>query len=217
MNDEIRFVLVKPGDVLLIGNMGELTEELPDVLHAFKEAVGVSHVAVFPGDISISTASSTDLEHPSTDEPGVVRHGTDDLYPYGGSYDEGRDYTITCYCGVEFTGETDGSVEASLDEHVDQMDRAGDMATDGEPVELQQPSTLGAMLDQLDLAPSLEADERIEQALVIATVSRNLPDGDVRYRTVALVPAAANRLGLGILLDFASDRARVIKALRHGR
>jgi hypothetical protein len=46
-------------------------------------------------------------------------HGTDDIYPYGGDCDEGRDYSITCWCGYEMTGETDGAVEASLDWHIE--------------------------------------------------------------------------------------------------
>jgi hypothetical protein len=51
-------------------------------------------------------------------------HGTDDIYPYGGDYDEGRDYTITCWCGYEMTGETDGAVETSLDVHIEYMEEA---------------------------------------------------------------------------------------------
>lgn len=53
--------------------------------------------------------------------PAQAAHGTDDTYPYGGDYDEGREYTITCYCGQEFTGDTDGAVEADHDEHVGRM------------------------------------------------------------------------------------------------
>lgn len=45
-------------------------------------------------------------------------HGTDDSYPYGGDYDAGREYTLTCYCGREFTGDLDGTVERDYDEHI---------------------------------------------------------------------------------------------------
>lgn len=113
--DGIRCVLIKPSDVLLIGNLGEVNEHLMQTLLAFKDAVGLRNVGVFAADIDISSIDTEELAAQRNTAP---RHGTGDCYPYGGSWDEGRDYTITCYCGAELTGETDGSVEAALEAHI---------------------------------------------------------------------------------------------------
>lgn len=53
-------VLVKPGDVLIIGNVGQvpegLNEQLGELLGDLREALGLAHVVVFDGDIDLAVA-----------------------------------------------------------------------------------------------------------------------------------------------------------------
>lgn len=53
--DEVRVLLLKPGDVLLVGNAGDLSVADPEVVQRFAEYLGV-HVALFEGDITIGSA-----------------------------------------------------------------------------------------------------------------------------------------------------------------
>lgn len=65
MADEVRVVLVKPGDKLLIGNVGELdAETATEVVKAFNELVGL-RVVLFEEDISMSLLSD-ELRKPVT-------------------------------------------------------------------------------------------------------------------------------------------------------
>lgn len=57
----------------------------------------------------------------SADPPEQQAHGTNDTYPYGGDYEAGVEYTLICYCGREFTGELDGTVEAEHEQHMDDV------------------------------------------------------------------------------------------------
>ncbi|MCX4886054.1 hypothetical protein [Streptomyces sp. NBC_00847] len=63
-----RVVLVKPGDVLLIGNVGQLDQDAVDALHdgasQFRSALGLAQVALFEGDIdlAVTTPSSTEAD-----------------------------------------------------------------------------------------------------------------------------------------------------------
>lgn len=59
----VRFVLVKPGDVLIIGNLGNLTNLNPDVIERFAEAVGVA-VTAFSADITLGVAPPEALAAP---------------------------------------------------------------------------------------------------------------------------------------------------------
>lgn len=68
MTDAVRVVLLKPGDVLLIGNVGQLAEDALDALHEgaaqLRSALGLAQVALFEGDIDLSatTQSSTEAD-----------------------------------------------------------------------------------------------------------------------------------------------------------
>lgn len=69
--ESIRVVLVKPGDVLLIGNVaisGGEHEAFSDVMTAFKQAVGIDHVMVFADDITMG------VERGEPSEPEEIRH-----------------------------------------------------------------------------------------------------------------------------------------------
>jgi hypothetical protein len=57
MTDATRVVLIKPGDVLLIGNVGENVdyEALPDLAEKLKSALGIAHVAIFEADIDLAS------------------------------------------------------------------------------------------------------------------------------------------------------------------
>ncbi len=66
--DAVRVVLLKPGDVLLIGNAGQLDEDAIDALHTaashLSSALGLAQVALFEGDIdlAVTTQSSTEVD-----------------------------------------------------------------------------------------------------------------------------------------------------------
>lgn len=52
---EARVVLVKPGDVLILGNVGTgSVAQLQDLLPAFKDALSLAYVVVFEGDIDMA-------------------------------------------------------------------------------------------------------------------------------------------------------------------
>jgi hypothetical protein len=56
--DARRVVLVKPGDVLMVGNLGEMTDEaakaLSDALGPLKKALGVEQIFCFEADIDLA-------------------------------------------------------------------------------------------------------------------------------------------------------------------
>lgn len=62
MSSTTRILLIKPGDVLLIGNTGQLyetqstedTQHLAAVIEAFKDALGIKAVFLFEEDIDIA-------------------------------------------------------------------------------------------------------------------------------------------------------------------
>ena len=56
MSNETRALLLKPGDTLLIGNVGDLDDDVHEHAREFFERIGVS-VAIFAGDIDIDKAS----------------------------------------------------------------------------------------------------------------------------------------------------------------
>jgi hypothetical protein len=59
---EARIVLIKPGDVLVIGNVGALPEEswgpAVDHLTPLKEALGLAGVVVFEGDVNLAAVAA---------------------------------------------------------------------------------------------------------------------------------------------------------------
>lgn len=50
----VRVVLVKPGDILAIGNLGELPEPLPDLVADLRNQIGLASVWLFAADIDIA-------------------------------------------------------------------------------------------------------------------------------------------------------------------
>lgn len=56
-----RVVLIKPGDVLFIGNVGELTEEVAAEVSAalvkVKNALALAEIFVFEADIDVAAAA----------------------------------------------------------------------------------------------------------------------------------------------------------------
>jgi hypothetical protein len=66
--DATRVVLVKPGDVLLIGNAGQLGDDAAEALHnlasQLRSVLGLAHVVLFEGDIdlAVTTPSSTEAD-----------------------------------------------------------------------------------------------------------------------------------------------------------
>jgi hypothetical protein len=67
--DEVRVVLLKPGDVLAIGNVGQdVSEADAEAMSRFLDAVGLRAVWVFPGDITL------DVIHAAT--PGAAERET---------------------------------------------------------------------------------------------------------------------------------------------
>lgn len=108
-----------------------------------------------------------------TGEPEVV-HGTDDEYPYGGDYEAGRDYTITCYCGREFTEELDGYVKASFEHHLD------DVAQE------RQPEAVAALPDDPGM-PELRCKDR-KSGLHNAHEWRAFEDDDINGSGIVWCP-----------------------------
>lgn len=66
--EEVRVLLIKKGDVLLIGNAGDLGDVDHEMLSRFTEVVGV-HVALFEQDIVIGTAPVGALVVPQLPDP----------------------------------------------------------------------------------------------------------------------------------------------------
>ena len=62
---DTRIVLVKPGDVLVIGNLGPLTDEDADHLHGplveLKGRLRLAAVALFEGDIDLAVVAGSDI------------------------------------------------------------------------------------------------------------------------------------------------------------
>lgn len=58
-----RVVLVKPGDVLLIGNLGDLDDEsartLTELLGPLKAAIGAEQILCFEADIDLAVTDGT--------------------------------------------------------------------------------------------------------------------------------------------------------------
>jgi len=71
MTNEIRFVLLKPGDVLLIGNLPSFLPEDLERLHETMFRLLDVHVIAFEDDIAIDRLSAEDLArrtgHPEQD------------------------------------------------------------------------------------------------------------------------------------------------------
>lgn len=81
---DTRVVLVKPGDLLLIGNIGTLYDgpEAPDLtaLDGLKQALGLAGIVVFEGDIDLAAvAQRRTIElidyTDSTTSPGITDSG----------------------------------------------------------------------------------------------------------------------------------------------
>lgn len=80
--DGTRIVLVKPGDVLLIGNVGalpiEAVESLQPGLAALKDKLGLAGIAVFEGDIDLDAVTPAHLAGSTAPEsPAVVTDTAD--------------------------------------------------------------------------------------------------------------------------------------------
>lgn len=58
---ETRLVTVKPGDVLVLSNVGPLGDNLPDLLTALKDELGLRYVLVFEGDPDLSVIPVTEF------------------------------------------------------------------------------------------------------------------------------------------------------------
>lgn len=62
---DVRAVLLKPGDALLIGNIGVLEPEEIDSFHAavqvLKERLGLVAVVLFEADIDVGAVAASDL------------------------------------------------------------------------------------------------------------------------------------------------------------
>lgn len=66
--DEVRVVLLKPGDVLAIGNVGtDITEAEAEAMARFRDAIGLRGVWIFPGDIQLDVIHAATGD--STTEP----------------------------------------------------------------------------------------------------------------------------------------------------
>ncbi|HEX5994448.1 MAG TPA: hypothetical protein VFY84_04840 [Jiangellales bacterium] len=62
MTDETRFVLIKPGDVLLIGGVRPTSgEDAEDATRKFKDLAGVRAVVLFADEIAIDRLDSLQL------------------------------------------------------------------------------------------------------------------------------------------------------------
>lgn len=75
---EARVVLVKPGDLLIIGNVGTLYEDEqgPDLtpLTTIKEALGLAGAVVFEGDIDLAAVTAPSALPPA--EPAGTQSGS---------------------------------------------------------------------------------------------------------------------------------------------
>lgn len=64
--DTVRAVLLKPGDVLLIGNVGELTPALAKaaghLASQLRTTLGLAHVVLFHEDIDLAVATPSSTE-----------------------------------------------------------------------------------------------------------------------------------------------------------
>ena len=59
MANDTRVVLVKPGDVLVFGNVGDLDPtDCADTLRDLKEKIGLAQIVIFPGDIDLASISA---------------------------------------------------------------------------------------------------------------------------------------------------------------
>lgn len=73
-SDVTRIVLLKPGDVLCIGNLGPMgSEDCADLyasLANLKESIGLHAVAVFEADIDLAALTPTVVAGPAPDHRG---------------------------------------------------------------------------------------------------------------------------------------------------
>lgn len=60
---ETRLVTVKPGDVLVLANVGPLGDRLPGLLAALKDDLGLRYVLVFEGDPDLSVIPVNEFPH----------------------------------------------------------------------------------------------------------------------------------------------------------
>jgi hypothetical protein len=60
---ETRLVTVKPGDVLVLANIGPLGDDLPDLLTALKDELGLRYVLVFERDPDLSVIPVNEFPH----------------------------------------------------------------------------------------------------------------------------------------------------------
>jgi hypothetical protein len=86
--DSTRIVLIKPGDVLVIGNVGSLpmeaVESLQPGLVDLKDRLGLAGIAVFEGDIdlaAVTPAQSADSAAPAS-PTAVAAAGGDSQSPW---------------------------------------------------------------------------------------------------------------------------------------
>ena len=64
MSDETRLVIVKPGDVLVLANVGPLggnLPDLPDLLTALRDELGLRHILIFERDADLSVVPVSEL------------------------------------------------------------------------------------------------------------------------------------------------------------
>jgi hypothetical protein len=65
---DTRIVLVKPGDVLMLGNVTlpedeDALEAFDSALRTLKDALGLEHVLVFEDDIDLAVKPATEIRH----------------------------------------------------------------------------------------------------------------------------------------------------------
>jgi hypothetical protein len=53
-DSETRLVIVKPGDVLVLANVGPLGDKVGDLLAVLKDELGLRHILIFERDADLS-------------------------------------------------------------------------------------------------------------------------------------------------------------------
>lgn len=62
MSEETRVFLVKPGDVIVFGNVGAIDiEDLGPHLTNLKDALGLKHIVIFDADIDMAAIAESGL------------------------------------------------------------------------------------------------------------------------------------------------------------
>lgn len=60
--DGKRFVLVKPGDVLVFGGVGSIDQEVAEgFVGALRDQLGIEHVVFFSGDIDMDAIPASEI------------------------------------------------------------------------------------------------------------------------------------------------------------